>query len=828
MATVHPKGLDSQEAANRLRSAGYNELPSAQPKSVWKIAMEVIREPMFLLLFGCGTLYMVLGDYREGTALLAAIFMVIGITFYQYRKTERALEALRSLSSPRVLVVRDGQELRIAGREVVPGDVMILQEGDRVAADATLVDSTNLNIDESLLTGESAPVSKSVENNSTVFSGTLVVQGRGYAEVNATGIHTQFGKIGVSLKAIESEETKLQVEMKALVRRIGILSAVVIVLVIAAYYITRGNLLQSILSGLAAAMALLPEEFPVVMTVFLALGSWRLSRRHVLTRHPQAIETLGAATVLCSDKTGTITQNKMKVAAVYDGRSIVRSDQFKGMDPGFTQVIRTGSRASHTKSIDPMEQAIHMASQQLPNEEEEVLLREYPLSKALLAMTRVTQLKKDQSVTVSVKGAPEAIFSLCHLSPDAKTLHLKAVEDMAQAGLRVLAVGSALPMQALPSQQTGFTFTFLGLLGLEDPIRPEVPKAIQECQTAGVKVIMITGDFPATAKSIANQIGLSSVHEPITGQDLHHMSDETLKEKMRTATIFARIIPEQKLRIVQALKSNGEVVAMTGDGVNDAPALKAANIGVAMGNKGTDVAREASSLVLLDDNFASIVGAIRSGRRIYDNLQKSISYIVAIHVPTIGLTLLPALWPSLPILLMPLHIVFLELIVDPVCATAFESEQDEKGIMHRPPRPPDHAFFGFRRMTFSVLSGILLLASVLAVYFFSLREAHTEGEVRAIAFSTLILGNIFLILTDLSKTRSFLSVFIERNFAAVGILITAFGMLVATLTVPALRELFYFEFPGIPHFLPAVIASLVMLAVLEGVKFLRLRRRSKH
>ncbi len=816
------QGLTSAEAKDRLRKFGYNELPSARPKSVWKIALEVVLEPMFLLLVGCATLYIILGDYGEGFALLSAVLLSIGMTFYQSQKTERALEALRNLSSPRVLVMRDGKETRIAGPEVVPGDLMILHEGDRIAADATLIESSNLSIDESLLTGESIPVLKVVEEGrSRVFNGTMVVQGKGLAIVDTTGVHTQFGKIGVSLKSIDQEQTHLQAEIKVLVRQLGLAGTVIIIVVIAAFYFTRGDLLHSVLNGLTTAMALVPGEFPVILTIFLALGAWRLSKKRVLTRNPVAIETLGATTVLCSDKTGTITQNRMEVAAVYDGSSVIKRDKFISMDPAFLHVLRTGARASQLKSIDPMEHAIHQASQLNSDPDDQgVLVKEYPLTRELLAMTRVTRSTEDHSLAVSAKGAPEAIFALCKLTKEEEEKHIAIVHQLAEEGYRVIALATAAPIENLPEHQSGYQFQFLGLLGLEDPIRPEVPKAIDECLRAGVQVIMITGDFPTTAKSIARQIGLPSHHRVITGKELEMMSDEELRERIKSTNVFARIIPEQKLRIVQALKGNGEIVAMTGDGVNDAPALKASHIGVAMGNKGTDVAREASSLVLLDDNFASIVGAIRSGRRIFDNLQKSIAYIIAIHIPTIGLTLLPAMIPSLPILLMPLHVVFLELIIGPICATAFESEQDEKGIMDRPPRAPDQPFFGFLSMAYSVFTGVLLLAVVLSVYLLSLKEGHTEGEVRAIAYSTLILGNIFLILTVISNTRNFLAVFTERNYAAIFILLVAFMILIALITVPGLRDLFSFEFPGFGHFVPAIIGSTGMLVILEGIKYL--------
>lgn len=822
------KGLTSVEAKNKLITFDFNELPSAKPKNVFRIALEVVKEPMFLLLLTCGTLYIVLGDYQEGIILLSAIFVIIGITFYQYQKTERALEALKNLSSPRALVMRDGKEMRIAGREVVPGDVLILNEGDRIAADATVIDSLNLTVDESLLTGESIPVTKVIgADKSTVFSGTLVVQGKGMAEVTATGIHSQFGKIGLSLKNIENDKTRLQIEMKALIKKLLIIGAFISIAVVAGFYYSRGNFIQSLLNGLAASMAILPEEFPVVLTIFLALGAWRLSQKKVLTRKPSAIETLGSATVLCTDKTGTITQNKMEVAILYDGDQTISRAQFEKTENTFSQLLRVGSRASQHNSIDPMEQAIQKSHEQTFIQlDTHTLVREYPLSKKLLAMTRVLQNTNDQSTSVSTKGAPEAIFELCHLSEAETAKHLRAVHEMANQGYRVIAVAEASHPSHLPETQSGFDFSFIGLIGLEDPIRPEVPQAIKECEEAGIKVIMITGDFPTTAKSIAQQIGLPAQGQLITGSELSAMNDQELREKIKHATIFARIIPEQKLRIVQTLKANGEIVAMTGDGVNDAPALKAANIGVAMGNKGTDVAREASSLVLLDDNFASIVSAIHSGRRIFDNLQKAMSYIMAIHIPIIGLALLPAFFPSLPILLMPLHIVFMELIIDPVCTIAFESEQDEKGIMQRKPRNPTDSFFGAKRILFSVFAGALLLLMVLVVYFLSINEGHTEGEVRAIAFSSLIIGNIFLVLTDLSKTRSFISVFIEKNWAAIFILFVAITMLLLIITVPSLQSIFSFQFPGFQHFVPSLIAASVILIILEAIKYWRGKQRT--
>jgi Ca2+-transporting ATPase len=820
------KGLTQTEAERIREKSGFNELPSSKPKGIGRIAMEVMKEPMFLLLIACAGLYLVLGKPGEGLVLLPSVFIIILITFFQYRKTEKALEALKSLSSPRALVLRDGKEIRIPGREVVPGDLLILHEGDRIAADGNILESVNLTVDESILTGESLPVSKPMESDPkpTVFSGTLVIQGTGFAEVTATGIETEFGKIGKSLQSIEPDETRLHKELKRLIRNLFIIGGIISVGIVAAYYFTRGNFIQSLLNGLAATMAILPEEFPVVMTVFLAMGAWRLSKNNVLTRKPSAIETLGSATVLCSDKTGTITQNKMEVAAYYNGTDVFYKDLFSENHPEIVPIATAASRASSTDSHDPMEKAIRISHKDLDKKEgeEHKLVREYPLSKDLLAMTRVLEEPEGNDVSISTKGAPEAIFALCKMSPEEAEKHLNAVKELAGKGYRVLGVARGENEDKnLPEMQKDFHFHFLGLIALEDPIRPEVPQAVKECLEAGIKVIVITGDYPATAKNIGMQIGLPE-GDVLTGDDIERLSEEELQKKIRHTHIFARVIPEQKLRIVRALKANNEVVAMTGDGVNDAPALKAADIGVSMGMKGTDVAREASSLVLLDDNFASIVSAIRSGRRIFDNLQKAMAYIFAIHIPIIGLSLLPAFFAGWPLVYLPIHIVFMELIIDPVCSIAFEYQKEEKGIMTRKPRKPGEKFFSGKKIVFSILQGFLLLATVLVVYFISIREGLDETEVRTIAFSTLILGNVFLILTDLSKTRSVFWLFKERNGVAFLVLGVSVMLLALILWIPVLRSAFKFTIPVFLHFLPALIGPILLLLVLEGLKFLKI------
>jgi len=641
-------------------------------------------------------------------------------------------------------------------------------------------------------------------------------------------LQTKFGEIGRSLLNIEQQETRMHYEMKSLIRNLFILGVILSVVVVIAFYLVRGNFIYSLLNGLANAMAILPEEFPVVLTVFLALGAWRLSKINVLTRKPTAIETLGSATVLCSDKTGTITQNKMEVAIVYNREDTFFKNSFLENKNQILEIINYAHLASQENPIDPMEKAFHKTHQLLDENSNATykLLKEYSLSKSLLAMTRVLKNNENHETLVVSKGAPETIFELCKLNPQDTEKYLNIVESFAEKGYRVIAVAySTMESTTLPKSQIDFEFKFQGLIGLEDPIRPEVPQAIKECKEAGIKVIMITGDFPTTAKSIGKQIGININQNLITGGELDTLSDDELQRRISNTTIFARVVPKQKLRIVKALQDNNEIVAMTGDGVNDAPALKAANIGIAMGNKGTDVAREASSLVLLDDNFSSIVSAIRLGRKIFDNLQKAMSYIIAIHIPIIGLTLMPAFFSSLPILLMPLHIVLLELIIDPICSVAFENEQEEENIMKREPRNPQEKFFGLNKIFESVLQGLLLFGMTMAIYFLSINEGHTNEEVRAIAFSSLVIGNVFLILTNLSNSRNILKVIREKNWAVWIILSVAIIMLILIISIPFLQQIFSFEFPGTKHFISSLIGAISILLILETVKYFRNRKK---
>jgi P-type Ca2+ transporter type 2C len=838
------RGLSEEEAARRLKEEGYNELPSAKSKSAFRIAFEVMKEPMFLLLIACGIIYMILGDVQEAAILLFFVFVIIGITFFQERKTERTLEALRDLSSPRALVIRDGHEKRIAGREVVRGDTLRLNEGDRVPADAIVLDCTDFSVDESLLTGESVPVRKCPGETSQevgrpggddlpfIYSGTLVVKGQAMASVKRTGLNTEMGKIGKSLAAVESEDTLLQKETRSLVKNIAIIGASISLLIVVIYGLTRHDWLQGFLAGITLGMAILPEEFPVVLTIFLALGAWRIAQENVLTRRSPAIETMGATTVLCVDKTGTLTLNRMSVAKTYvNGRFLdLTQNHIDQLPEHFHELIEYSILASEINATDPMEKAFKDFGLKYLVKTEHIhadweLVGDYNLTRQFLALSHVWKSPSGADFVIASKGAPEAVADLCHLNKQQLDELAEKVAVMASEGLRVLGVAKAQFKQLpLPEKQHDFNFEFVGLVGLADPIRPSVPAAIKECYNAGIRVCMITGDYPVTAQAIARQVGLTPLERYLTGPEIDKMDDAELQKHIRSVSIFARVMPEHKLRIVNALKANGEITAMTGDGVNDAPALKSANIGIAMGGRGTDVAREAAAIVLLDDDFSSIVKANRLGRRIFDNLRKAMAYILAVHVPIVGMSFLPVLLKQ-PLILFPVHIVFLELIIDPACTLIFEAEKADKNIMNRPPRDSKQHLFSRTTLGISLLQGAIALAVTFTVYWISLHILQMpEKELRAITYITLIFSNLFLILSNRSWTETLFTSFRSRNRALNWVIGGAVLFLALILTVPFLRNLFSFDALSIMEVAISLGAALMSVAWFEIYKLVKYHR----
>ena len=868
------QGLSAAEAARRLATEGPNLLPGSAPKSTLAIVRDVVTEPMFLMLLAAGSIYLALGDRGEALFLLGFVFVVIGITLAQERKTQRALESLRDLSAPRALVIRDGQEQRIAGREVVRGDLLVLHEGDRIAADALLIDG-QLEVDESLLTGEAVPVAKlplaqdsqnaqasasaeapatragppqarpapsgdsaahEVASVGAIYASTVVTRGVAVAQVCATAAHTAVGRIGADLAATVEPPSALQQGSRRLVRNLGI-GALVLALaqVLLGWWWNSRPLLESLLSGIALAMAILPEEIPVILTVFLALGAWRISHQKVLTRRVTAVEALGAITVLAVDKTGTLTMNRMAVAELASSEQHFRPESASELPEHFHLLAEFAMLATPADPFDPMEKAIqHFGHQWLQGTEHVHDGREpefeYALSGEILAMTRVFASDEPNVHLLATKGAPEAVADLCHLDAAQQGAIRRQVEAMAERGLRVLGVargrwkGAApAPGQSplWPQSQHDFDFDFLGLVALADPPRTEVPAALAECRRAGVRVIMMTGDHPATARAIAQQVGLSDRPDVITGAQLEGLDDASLSERLRHVDLCARLKPQHKLRLVQLLRASGEVVAMTGDGVNDAPALKAADVGIAMGERGTDVAREAAALVLLDDSFARIVAAIRQGRRIDSNIRKAVRFVFAVHVPIIGLALVPTLlhWP---VLLLPVHIVLLELLIDPACSIVFEAEAEDSDTMARAPRPVSDSPFAAAPLLWSVLQGLGLAAVLLGGQAWLVHRGWHPDQGRTVVFGTLVLCVLLLILANRDLSRPALLGVTDPNPWLWRIAAAMVVLLAAVMGIAWLRHLMGLALPGAQG---AVVAGCLLALCLVWLELVRLAGR---
>ena len=868
------QGLSAAEAARRLATEGPNLLPGSAPKSTLAIVRDVVTEPMFLMLLAAGSIYLALGDRGEALFLLGFVFVVIGITLAQERKTQRALESLRDLSAPRALVIRDGQEQRIAGREVVRGDLLVLHEGDRIAADALLIDG-QLEVDESLLTGEAVPVVKlplaqdsqnaqasasagapaanagppqarpapsgdsaahEVASVGAIYASTVVTRGVAVAQVCATAAHTAVGRIGADLAATVEPPSALQQGSRRLVRNLGI-GALVLALaqVLLGWWWNSRPLLESLLSGIALAMAILPEEIPVILTVFLALGAWRISHQKVLTRRVTAVEALGAITVLAVDKTGTLTMNRMAVAELASSEQHFRPESASELPEHFHLLAEFAMLATPADPFDPMEKAIqHFGHQWLQGTEHVHDGREpefeYALSGEILAMTRVFASDEPNMHLLATKGAPEAVADLCHLDAAQQGAIRRQVEAMAERGLRVLGVargrwkGAApAPGQSppWPQSQHDFDFDFLGLVALADPPRTEVPAALAECRRAGVRVIMMTGDHPATARAIAQQVGLSDRPDVITGAQLEGLDDASLSERLRHVDLCARLKPQHKLRLVQLLRASGEVVAMTGDGVNDAPALKAADVGIAMGERGTDVAREAAALVLLDDSFARIVAAIRQGRRIDSNIRKAVRFVFAVHVPIIGLALVPTLlhWP---VLLLPVHIVLLELLIDPACSIVFEAEAEDSDTMARAPRPVSDSPFAAAPLLWSVLQGLGLAAVLLGGQAWLVHQGWHPDQGRTVVFGTLVLCVLLLILANRDLSRPALLGVTDPNPWLWRIAAAMVVLLAAVMGIAWLRNLMGLALPGAQG---AVVAGCLLALCLVWLELVRLAGR---
>ncbi len=825
MPSKLPQGLSTQSALQRLSGDGTNELAISQRRTLLSISREVLREPMFFLLIIAGSIYFLVGEVQDAITLMAFVAIIITVTIFQERRTDHVLNTLRDLSSPRARVLRDGSIVHIAGKEVVRGDILFIAEGDRIAADGVVLQAHELATDESMLTGESDSVPKAMQDH--VFASTLVVAGQGVVQVSATGHKTAMGGIGQSLAEIGLQDSPLRQEMLRLTKKFAISGLLLSLLLFFLFYLLRDDVFGAVLAAIGLAMALLPQEFPVIMIVVLALAARRLSVNQVLTRRLKAIETLGQTTILCVDKTGTLTYNRMQVAAMAIGDQLyeLQISNNTTLSPDCDALLASAVLASETEPHDPMEKALHqLASHQTATTDyfhpQWELVREYELSPVLMAMTHLWRRDEGHDDVAACKGAPEAVAALCRL-PETEIQHVaQMAARMAERGLRVLGVASAVHQSGTPwpATQQEFHFRWLGLIGLTDPLRAEVPDTVRQCNRAGIRVVMITGDHPKTAAAIAAQAGIAAAGM-LTGSDLDNISREALSAQLADVHVFARIRPEQKLALVELFKSRGEIVAMTGDGINDAPALKAAHIGIAMGQRGTDVAREAASLVLLKDDFSSIMQAIKMGRRTFANMRQAMLYTLAVHVPIAGLALLPVLF-GLPLILAPLHIAFIELLINPICSLVFEAEQPANNVMEQPPRRLGEPLLPSLKMAESLLYGTILTVAIFGLYAWLLADGMPAAKAAAATFIVLITADAMLILPSRSAQITWRSLWADMPAISIAALIATFVALLMITRLSWISEAFRFGHLSYPEWFMYLGIGISLLLVLQITKML--------
>ena len=819
------RGLTSNEVKELQKKYGLNEFVKSEKSNPFMKFISVFKEPMFLLLVIAATLYLILGEAREAGVMLVFVIFVASITFIQEWKTERTIEALKDLTSPHVNVLRDGKKTLIKSSELVPGDVVFIAEGERIPADCKVLEVSNFSVDESILTGESEPVFKIASGSNDdigdywkkdiLYAGTLSIFGKCTAKVESTGFNTEYGKIGKAISETKEELTPLQRKIEQLVKSLALVGVVLCSGVIVVSYMYSGDIIKSILSGISLAMAIIPEEFPVVLTVFLSMGAYRLAKKNTLMRKVSAVETLGSTTVLCVDKTGTITQNKMKVTAIYD-EEIIDIEGFNDKDLSDLFIL-----SCEKDPYDPMEKAIieigkiNSNISQLYRYE---AVHKYAFDSSTRRMGNVYRL--NNAYYVAVKGSPETIVSLCKIDKDDLRSVEKAIDRMAAKGLRVLAFADTTTDKIYDNLEE-YTFNFKGLVGLQDPPKEGVKESIKACKKAGLRVVMITGDYCKTAMAIGEEIGLKFANRSITGEEIDLMTEEELSEAVKSCDVFSRVIPEHKMKIIKALKKNGEIVAMTGDGVNDAPALKNADIGIAMGKRGTEVAKEAAHMILMDDDFSTIVHSTEDGRRVFDNIRKAMVYILIIHIPIAAMALFSPLF-NLPQLLLPMHIMLLELIIDPTCSIVFEGEEAEPYIMEQPPRSPYEPLLTKGMIVKVVLQGLMMFISSFIPFHYLIDSGKSVEYARSAALIILIVANVTLVLVNRSNTQSLIHIFREKgNKARLLINSLALMVLFSIVYIPFLQSFFKTESVDINMLIKAILLGFASTAWWEIVKVIK-------
>ncbi|MEX6690713.1 cation-translocating P-type ATPase [Danxiaibacter flavus] len=792
------KGLTTEEVIASRKLNGSNEWKH-EKESNWLIALiNTLKEPMLLLLIATTIIYFLLHETGEAYFMLAAIIVVSGIEFYQDNRSRKALAALETLNQPQVKVIRNGLIKKIALEELVLNDLMLVEEGGSIPADGEVVFSSDFSVNESILTGEAFAVIKSNNGEeSKVFQGTAVVTGMAICRVTAIGRQTELNKLGQSLLGIKEEDTPLQLQIKSFVTRMAIAGVAIFVLVWLVNYLRSKQILDSFLKGLTLAMSILPEEIPVAFTTFMALGAWRLMRRGIIVKQIRTVETLGSATVICTDKTGTITENRMELEAIHvwpQQRTYFKNDW---QSEEAKNLITVAMWASEPVPFDPMEKALHKVYESFADIDERKsfqLVHEFPLDGRPPMMTHVFRNAKGKRI-IAAKGAPEAILAVSNLMPEEQKSIKKIINELALKGYRILGVAlSDYPEDKFPAKQQTLPFHFLGMVAFYDPPKKNISDVFNQFYDAGIKVKIITGDNEFTTTAIAAQAGLRGPENILNGEALLEMDEKKLKEEVKRVNIFTRMFPEAKLRIINALKDQNEIVAMTGDGVNDGPALKAAHIGIAMGKKGTEIAKGAAALVLADDDLSKMIDAIAMGRKIYSNLKRAVQYIISIHIPIILTVSLPLFFGWLyPNIFTPVHVIFLEVIMGPTCSIVYENEPIEKNVMQQPPRSFTTTFLSLKEMGLSLIQGLAITAGVLFVYQLSVNQGHEENETRAMVFTTLLFANIWLTLVNRSFYYSVVSSFANRNALLRIILLITILLTAIILYVPPVANFFHVQ-----------------------------------
>ncbi len=828
----HITGLNENEVLENRLAFGSNNMEVKEDRVFWNVLREVVSEPMFILLVASCIIYFSLGQIKEGFIMLGSILLVSGISIYQEFRSRNAILSLKKISAPHVKVLRNGKLISIQTEEIVVNDIVYVEEGDVVSADGKIIFSNDFSLNESILTGESFPVEKNKESHPEVFRGTLVVSGSAYIATEAVGLATMFGKIGLSLQQVEVEKTPLQKQIKSFVQYMVWVGGIAFLVIVGVNYFKTSDLIQSILQGLTLAMSILPEEIPVAFSTFQALGAFRLLRNnHIIVKQPQYVETLGSATVICADKTGTITQNKMRLDFIF---SFKNNQSIDVINEGIkdNEVLTYGMWSSEINPFDPMEIAIHELYKKSTTQDERHFFKqvhEYPLGGKPPMMTHIFSSPTNEMI-IAMKGGPEAMLLQSILPESEKELVREQVHQYAAMGLRVLGVGkSKWSENKWPENQHEFPIEFLGLMAFQDPPKDNITQTLQTFYKAGIDVKMITGDYPETAMAIAKQISFAHDNEVLTGDEVLKMDMPTLREKVKTITLFARMFPEAKLKVIQALKENGEVVAMTGDGVNDGPALKAAHIGIAMGKRGSELAKATAALILTDDDLWNMTDAVAMGRKIYDNLKKAIQYIVSIHIPIFLIVALPLFFKwDFTTIFTPIHVIFLELIMGPTCSIVYENEPIEPGTMLRKPLKTTATFLSFRQLIMSIAQGLFISAGCLGIgYYFMNTDANNE-LIRSVIFITLLFSNIFLTLFNRSTTQSIIHTIRYKNRLVPIVLIISLAFIFIVTKFPFAHSIFNLSDLNLNQWILCILVAFVSTSWVEIHRFfLRRRLRSR-